>query len=64
MTFAPTLFCFVFNIKRVMAVGTDIIDARGNMIALCLQHFREVKLERGLITAHDEQVRKTRGMNA
>ena len=60
----PPLFGLIFDIKSVMAVGTHVIDTRSDMIALCLQHLRQVELEGGLISAHDEQVGKTCRMNA
>ena len=34
------------------------------MIALGLQHVREIELKRGLISSHDEEVRKALGVNA
>src|ERR1700733_9653452 len=36
---------------------TRILDARGDMIALRLQHVSQVKLERRLVAAHDEEIR-------
>src|SRR5271170_3804630 len=38
-------------------MATRVLDARGDMIALRLQHVGQVKLERRLIAAHDEEIR-------
>jgi len=38
-------------------VTARVLDARGDVIALGLQHVGQVELERRLITTHDEKIR-------
>ena len=37
-------------------MAARVVDARGDVIALRLQHVGQVELERRLVAAHDEQV--------
>src|SRR5690349_20180506 len=47
------------DVDRFVAVTAHVVDARGDVVALRLEHVSQVELERRLIAAHDEKVRIT-----
>ena len=52
----PPLLGLCGDIYRLVAVAARVVDARGDVIALGLQHIGQVELKGGLIAAHDEEV--------
>jgi hypothetical protein len=55
----PPFFLFGQDLYRIVVSLTRMLDTLRDMVALCLQHKRKIELERGLVIAHDEQVRKS-----
>src|SRR5215469_15373088 len=53
----PPLLGLGLHVDLVRAALPGELDALGDVVALRLQHEREVELERGLVAAHDEEVR-------
>src|SRR5579871_2695498 len=59
----PPLLSLRCDIYSLIAIAPRMIDARGDVIALRLQHVRQVELERGLVPTHDEHVGIAFGMD-
>ena len=60
----PPFFRLGGRVDCVVPMLAGIGNAIGNVITLHLQDIGEVKLERGLVSAHDEEVGVTNGMYA
>ena len=52
----PPLLGLCGGIHGLVAMAARVVDARGDVIALGLQHVGQVELEGGLVAAHDEEV--------
>ena len=52
------------HVDRVVVVRAGVVDAARDVVALSLQHVRQVELEGRLVPTHDEQVRVAHGMYA
>ena len=53
----PPLFGLRGGIYGLVTMTARVVDARGDVIALGLQHVGQVELEGSLVAAHDEEVR-------